>query len=47
MNDKHKLVISGYKWILREFFQKEPELVFNYLMKSKNAMPRYAYRYVM
>ena len=47
MNDKHKLVISGYKWILREFSQKEPELVFDYLMKNKDVMPKYAYRYAM
>ena len=47
MRDEHYLVLKGYGWMLKEFASKEPEHVFNYLMKNKTVMPRIAFRYAM
>ena len=47
MNDEHYLVLKGYGWMLKMLSTKEPELVFDYLMKNKAVMPRVAYRYAL
>ena len=47
MKDGHYLVLKGYGWMLKELSLKEPELVFEYLMKNKDIMPRIAFRYAM
>jgi len=47
MMDKHKLVLQGYGWMLKELSKKEPQLVFDYLPKNKAAMPRTAFRYAL
>ena len=47
MADAHDLVRKGYGWMLKEFSVKEPELVFGYLIKNKDAMPRVAFRYAL
>jgi len=47
MNDEHYLVLKGYGWMLKALSTKEPELVFDYLMKNKAVMPRVAYRYAL
>ena len=47
MPDKHYLVLKGYGWMLKEYSKKEPELVFEYLLKNKAVMPRLAYRYAL
>ena len=47
MTDEHDLVRKGYGWMLKVLSTKEPELVFDYLMKNKAAMPRVAYRYAL
>jgi len=47
MFDEHKSVLQGYGWTLKELSRKEPELVFDYLQKHKEVMPRLAYRHSM
>lgn len=47
MKDEHHLVLKGYGWMLKTLSTKEPELVFEYLMKNKTVMPRVAYRYAL
>ena len=47
MNDEHHLVLKGYGWMLKVLSTKEPELVFDYLMKNKAIMPRVSYRYAL
>jgi len=47
MTDEHDLVRKGYGWMLKVLSIKEPELVFDYLMKNKAVMPRVAYRYAL
>ena len=47
MTDEHHLVLKGYGWMLKILSDKEPELVFNYLMINKAVMPRVAYRYAL
>ena len=47
MIDEHDLVRKGYGWMLKVLSTKEPELVFDYLMKNKAVMPRVAYRYAL
>jgi 3-methyladenine DNA glycosylase AlkD len=47
MQDEHDLVRKGYGWMLKILSVKEPELVFDYLLKNKAAMPRVAYRYAL
>ena len=47
MNDGHYLVLKRYGWMLKEFSKKEPDIVFNYLLKNKTVMPRIAYRYAL
>jgi 3-methyladenine DNA glycosylase AlkD len=47
MHDEHDLVRKGYGWMLKVLSEKEPQLVFDYLMKHRQAMPRVAFRYAM
>jgi len=47
MRDEHHLVLKGYGWMLKILSTKEPELVFEYLMKNKAIMPRVSYRYAL
>lgn len=47
MNDKHHLVLKGYGWMLKVLSQKEPDAVYNYLLKNKNVMPRVSFRYAL
>ena len=47
MTDEHHLVLKGYGWMLKMLSTKEPELVFDYLLKNKAVMPRVAYRYAL
>ena len=47
MNDEHYLVLKGYGWMLKILSTKEPKLVFDYLLKNENKMPRLAYRYAL
>lgn len=45
--DKEDLVQKGYGWMLKSASQKNQDLVFNYVMKHKNIMPRTALRYAI
>jgi 3-methyladenine DNA glycosylase AlkD len=47
MQDEHDLVRKGYGWMLKVFSTKEPELVYNYLLKNRETMPRVALRYAL
>lgn len=47
MKDDEDLVLKGYGWMLKELSMKEPELVYNYLKKNKDEMPRVAFRYAL
>ena len=47
MQDEHDLVRKGYGWMLKILSEKEPELVFDYLMKNKTTMPRVSFRYAL
>lgn len=47
MEDVHDLVRKGYGWMLKILSLKEPELVFDYLMRNKGTMPRVSYRYAL
>ncbi|HOP11523.1 MAG TPA: DNA alkylation repair protein [Oscillospiraceae bacterium] len=47
MQDEHDLVRKGYGWMLKILSVKEPELVFDYLLKNKATMPRVSYRYAL
>jgi len=47
MTDEHHLVLKSYGWMLKILSVKEPELVFDYLIKNKEVMPRVAYRYAL
>jgi len=47
MTDEHHLVLKGYGWMLKILSTKEPELIFDYLLKNKAVMPRVAYRYAL
>jgi len=47
MQDEHDLVRKGYGWMLKILSVKEPDLVFDYLLKNKGTMPRVSYRYAL
>jgi 3-methyladenine DNA glycosylase AlkD len=47
MKDEHDLVRKGYGWMLKVLSIKEPKLVFEYLLKNKDIMPRVSYRYAL
>jgi 3-methyladenine DNA glycosylase AlkD len=47
MQDEHDLVLKGYGWMLKVLSQKEPDLVYDYLMKNRELKPRTAFRYAL
>lgn len=47
MQDEHYLVCKGYGWMLKVLSQKDPNLVYEYLWRNKNIMPRISYRYAL
>ncbi len=47
MNDQEDLVRKGYGWMLKVLSTKEPQLVYDYLVKYKDVMPRIAFRYAL
>jgi 3-methyladenine DNA glycosylase AlkD len=47
IKDKDDLVRKGYGWMLKVLSIKEPELVYNYLVKYKDIMPRVSFRYAL
>ena len=47
MLDEHDLVRKGYGWMLKVLSTKEPQLVYEYLLKHKEIMPRVSYRYAL
>jgi Predicted DNA alkylation repair enzyme len=47
MIDEHDLVRKGYGWMLKILSIKEPELVFDYLLKNKDTLPRVSFRYAL
>jgi 3-methyladenine DNA glycosylase AlkD len=47
LTDEHDLVRKGYGWMLKILSIKEPEIVFEYLMKNREIMPRVAFRYAL
>lgn len=47
MKDSEELVLKGYGWMIKELSMKEPELVYYYLKKNKDDMPRVAFRYAL
>ncbi|HEY8421982.1 MAG TPA: DNA alkylation repair protein [Thermoclostridium sp.] len=47
MHDPEDLVLKGYGWMLKELSKKDPDLVYEYLKKNKEIMPRVAFRYAL
>jgi 3-methyladenine DNA glycosylase AlkD len=47
MKDNHHLVLKGYGWMLKVLSQTEQRNVYEYLMKSKDTMPRVSFRYAL
>jgi 3-methyladenine DNA glycosylase AlkD len=47
MNDEHYLVCKGYGWMLKVLSQKDQMLVYEYLWKYRDIMPRISYRYAL
>ena len=47
LTDEHDLVRKGYGWMLKILSHKEPQMVFDYLVKNKDVMPRVAFRYAL
>jgi len=47
MNDPEPLVLKGYGWMLKVLSTKEPDLVYDYLKKNRDTMPRVAFRYAL
>ena len=47
MADEHDLVRKGYGWMLKILSNKEPQLVYDYLLRHKDKMPRVSYRYAL
>lgn len=47
MEDKNDLVRKGYGSMLKVLSVKEPQLVYDYLMKYKDIMPRVSFRYAL
>lgn len=45
--DKHDLVRKGYGWMLKEISNKDPELIFDFVMERKKIMPRVSLRYAI
>lgn len=47
MQDHHDLVLKGYGWMLKVLSQRDPDAVYQYLLRNKNQIPRTAYRYAL
>lgn len=47
MQDTHYLVCKGYGWMLKVLSQKDEVLVYDYLIKNQEIMPRVSYRYAL
>lgn len=47
IKDGNYLVLKGYGWMLKVLSQKEPELVYNYLLNNREIMPRISFRYAL
>jgi 3-methyladenine DNA glycosylase AlkD len=47
MTDENDLVRKGYGWMLKVLSIKEPDLIFDYLVKYKDVMPRVSFRYAV
>jgi len=47
MQDPHYLVVKGYGWMLKVLSIAEPDLVYDYLVKNREKMPRLAFRYAV
>lgn len=47
LTDEHDLVRKGYGWMLKILAVREPQAVFDYLVKNKDIMPRVAFRYAI
>ncbi|MDW7663004.1 MAG: DNA alkylation repair protein, partial [Bacillota bacterium] len=45
--DEHYLVLKGYGWMLKILSQREPEMVFQYLLDKREVMPRISFRYAL
>jgi 3-methyladenine DNA glycosylase AlkD len=45
--DGEDLVRKGYGWMLKVLSVKEPQLVYDYLIKNKETMPRVSFRYAL
>lgn len=45
--DEHDLVRKGYGWMLKEISNKDPDLIFNFVMERKEIMPRVSLRYAI
>jgi len=45
--DKHDLVRKGYGWMLKEVSNKDPKLIYDFVMARKRAMPRVSLRYAI
>jgi 3-methyladenine DNA glycosylase AlkD len=45
--DNEDLVRKGYGWMLKVLSIKEPKLVYDYLVKNKDVMPRVSFRYAL
>lgn len=45
--DEHYLVLKGYGWMLKVLSQREPEMVFQYLLDKREVMPRISFRYAL
>lgn len=47
LEDKEDLVQKGYGWMLKAASQRNEQVVFEYVMKNKDVMPRTALRYAI
>jgi 3-methyladenine DNA glycosylase AlkD len=45
--DQHDLVRKGYGWMLKEISNKDPKLIYDFVMARKHAMPRVSLRYAI
>ena len=45
--DSEDLVRKGYGWMLKMLSVKDPQLVYDYLVKNKENMPRVSFRYAL
>ena len=45
--DQHDLVRKGYGWMLKEISNKDPKLIYDFVMARKRVMPRVSLRYAI